>query len=481
MDRAPSEPNDAASAAGGGVDPLLACGAVRQRVLEYLGGDSLANVSCVHLARCEAGNPSRLEHWPVTDLDRLLAAGSSIARSLYDTRSILVHLDVEYVNHDDPVHAFRSPEHAFALQQPLVTVTQELLTSWGIRPLHLLTGQGHHFVWRFKRGSELHRRFERLVPNAECVGDEQVFANLALVMEYLAHRIKQAAEPLSAVPVELTAMQVPPGASGQRELVSVDISEYGDPLDTRIIRVPFTRYLKPWRSGVAERCGLDPGVAPWITIPQFEMNLDEALRCRRDPLAVASLARRCPVTIPEGEIGTARLLDDYLRSPLRAFHQRFYEARHDPPEIWPETYARTPMGELPCCVSHVLTHPNDLLLKPAGMRLVTRCLLARGWHPRHIAGLVRSKFEDPVFGWGEAWRDYSPSFRADFYVRLVAGQLATGLDQLTDFNCKALQSTGFCWPGDPPCDLAPLREALARPATPAPPGPDPNPFPNQSI
>lgn len=478
MDRHHSDPAGAAPAPTTGDDALLAAGAVRQRVLEYLGGDSLADVSCVHLARCAAIDRARLERWPVTDLDRLLEAGSSIARSLYDTRSILVHLDVEYVNHDDPARAFTEPGRAFALQQPVVDVIQQLLTGWGIRPLHLLTGQGHHFVWSFARNSELHRRLERLVPNADCVGDEQVFANLALVMEHLAHRIKKAAAPLAALPVELTAVQVLPALAGQRELVSVDISEYGDPLDSRIIRVPFTHYLKPWRSGLAARHGIEHEIPPCITIPQFEMGIEQALRCRSDPSQVAALARRCSVAIPEAEHGTGRLLDDYLASPLRAFHQRFYETGHDPPARWHETYARTPTDDLPGCVRHVLNHPNDLLLKPSGIRLVTRCLLARGWHPRHIAGLVRSKFEDPVFGWGDCWHGYSPGFRADFYVRLAAGQLATGLDEMKDFNCPGQRSTGFCWPGDPPCDLGPLHDALAGPVPAPPPGPDPNPFPN---
>ena len=52
---------------------------------------------------------------------------------------------------------------------------------------------------------------------------------------------------------------------------------------------------------------------------------------------------------------------------------------------------------------------------------MTEALLAKGWHPRHIAGLIRSKFERD-YGWGERWVDYSPAMRADFYVRIFAGQ-----------------------------------------------------------
>jgi hypothetical protein len=96
------------------------------------------------------------------------------------------------------------------------------------------------------------------------------------------------------------------------------------------------------------------------------------------------------------------------------------------------------------------------------MRLATRCLLAKGWHPRHIAGLFRSKFEDPAYGWMGCWDGYSPAFRADFYVRLFAGQVAVELDRLADFHCNGLRAQGCCRESEPPCDLAPYHAALSQ-------------------
>lgn len=427
--------------------------AIRSRVIEFLGGRDLASATSVHLGLCDCPNPARIERRPLDELDHLLARGEGISRSLYDTHSILVHLDVEYVNHDAPAAAFTDPWRAYRLQEPLVSKIEELLSGWGIRPLHLLSGQGHHFVWRFPRGSELERRLKHLVPATGCEGSERIFANLALVMEYFAHRIKALAEPETAIPVEITASHVVPGESGQRELISIDISEYGDPLGSRTIRIPFTRYRKPWSSGIAKRHGVEEEIGPCVCIPLHEMDVMQALTLRQDAGGVLALARRCCMLIPEEGEGTGNLLDEYLASTLRAFHQRFYETDHDPPESWPHTYARTPLHDLPGCARHILTFPNDLLLKPSGMRLITRCLTGRGWHPRHIAGLIRSKFEDPVFQWGDIWRGYSPSMRADFYVRLYSGLLATGLDRLADFHCDAARSQGFCWPAEPPCEL----------------------------
>jgi hypothetical protein len=446
---------------GSGADFPLIEGAVRDRIVDFLGGRDLASATCAHLASCDSENPARLERWPVVELDRLLRGGGAIARSLYDSHSILVHLDIEYVNHDSPAEAFTNPWKAFRAQEPVVAKIEELLSGWGIRPLHLLTGQGHHFVWRFPRGSELERRLANLFPSAYKDGSEQVFANLALLMDYFAFRIKAESQSESALPVEITAIQVMPGALGQRELISIDISEYGDPLASRTIRIPFTRYLKPWSTGIARRLGLEDQIGPCICIPLHEIDVMQALKFRQDLRDVVDLAKRCCTLIPDEGEGTTRLLEDYLSSPARAFHQRFYETEPDSPELWPMTYARTPLHDLPGCVRQILQYPNDLLLKPAGMRLATRCLLGKGWHPRHIAGLFRSKFEDPSYGWMGCWDGYSPAFRADFYVRLFSGQIAVGLDQLGDFHCDGLRAQGFCWKGEPPCDLAPYRAALS--------------------
>ena len=49
--------------------------------------------------------------------------------------------------------------------------------------------------------------------------------------------------PSSRVPVELTALEVGRGERG-REMISLDVSQFGDPLDGRSTRVPYSRYLK---------------------------------------------------------------------------------------------------------------------------------------------------------------------------------------------------------------------------------------------
>jgi hypothetical protein len=228
-----------------------------------------------------------------------------------------------------------------------------------------------------------------------------------------------------------------------------------------MIRLPFTNYLKPWVNAMAHSPGVAGEFPHFWTIPLYEMNIRQALQVRHVKDEVLDLARRACVRIPEQSEGTMRLIESYCSSRLRLFHEFFYSARHDPKERWPETYGHTPLASLPPCARHVLEWPNDLLLKPAGIQLVCRCLLAAGWHPRHIAGLIRSKYEDPFFDWTVNWNDYEPGTRADFYTSVFTGLHATGLDRLVDFNCVSTQEKGFCFiPPGGGCSLVPSRQTL---------------------
>lgn len=436
--------------------------AVRCRLIEFLGGDTLEHATAAYVTQSDGCQFARSQLRPPGELDHFLSSELDVARSLADSKSLLLHLDIEYVNFDSPAEAFIDPWRTFDLQEPVVRVIETLLLQWGIRPLHLITGQGHHFVWRIARNSTVANQLTQLCPAQELLDGctervpppfcevidrdaQRAFAAISLLMEYLAHQVKAAASPLSKFPVTITAVHVGPCATKHREIISIDISEYGDPLHARMVRMPFTNYLKPWVSGLARSLGIDEQISTFRAIPLHEIDIRQAIKMRQVDKDVRDLARRACVRIPEQSAGTARLLADYLGSPLRQFHEYFYVDQHDAKERWHETYDRTPLDSLPPCARHLLVWPNDLLLKPAGIQLLTRCLLAEQWHPRHIAGLIRSKYENPAFNWGVSWSDYVPAIRADFYTRLFAGLHATGLDPLIDLNCTSTQAKGFCF------------------------------------
>ena len=452
---------------------------VLSRLIEFLGGDSLENATAVYITESDSCQFDRRQLRHPAELTHFLTRNLDIARSLADTKSLLFHLDIEYVNFDSPDEAYRDPERTFDLQEPVVRAIQALLLQWGIRPLHLITGQGHHFVWRIGQTSDLAARIATLCPTPELLDachlgcpeafraaidheSRRAFSAISLLMEYVAHRIKDAADSLSSLPVQITAVQVGPGATGKREIISIDISEYGDPLYTRMVRMPFTNYLKPCFNGFARSHGSEGEIASLRSIPLHEIDIRQALAARLTDESVLDLASRASVRIPDQTSGTARLLEDYLTSHLRVFHKYFYSEQHDAKERWHETYDRTPAECFPLCIRQIVDWPNGLLLKPAGMQLVTRCLLAAGWHPRHIAGFIRSKFENSAFNWGGVWENYVPALRADFYVRLFAGLHATGLDPLIDMNCVSTREKGFCVASPPgACSLNTIRQTLA--------------------
>lgn len=449
------------------MNSIYADPAVRQRLAEFLGGDTLEHATALFLTHPDGVGFEKRDMRPPAELDWFLERNLDVARSLADSASILLHLDVEYVNFDSPAEAYLDPWRSFDLQEPVARVIESLLVGWGIRPLHIITGQGHHFVWRVSWESPVAERIVELAPAPEIVEGcqarlppflfktiqpmaQRAFAGLSLIFQHVAQRVKELAAPRCAIPVEITAVHVGPGVTSRREIVSVDISEYGDPLQTRTIRAPFTNYLKPWVAGVAQKVA--SGAIPACrAIPLHEMDVRQAITLRQVDREVRDLARRACIKIPEESEGTERLLDSYLVSRLRHFHEYFYACQHDPPERWEETYGHTPLETLPHCARHVLTFPNDLLLKPAGMQLVTRALLARQWHPRHIAGLIRSKFENPSFNWGVDWKGYDAAARADFYTCVFAGLHATGVDRMVDFNCVSTREKGFCFPDPNGC------------------------------
>jgi hypothetical protein len=119
-------------------------------------------------------------------------------------------------------------------------------------------------------------------------------------------------------------------------------------------------------------------------------------------------------------------------------HEWFYSEEHDRPEDWPGTYDVMDLEVVPPSVRKILSEPNDLLQKPSSLRHLVRVLLALGWHPRHISGLVRSKYERD-YGWGNQWSYYDAGTRSDFYCRIFTDLILAGLDDLSNFELPALR------------------------------------------
>jgi hypothetical protein len=431
---------------------------VRARIREFVGATAVDDASCEFLTASDETASPPFETYSLGALNSLFEGGFEICRSLWDRDALIADFDIEYVNFDNPAEAFLEPERVFAIQQPVVEAIERLLREYGIEALHVLSGRGHHFIWRIKQNSAV---FEELAeigqvppslwaierelhpPNGSAVPIElaRAFAGLGLVMEFLAHRVKRTAAPLAKVPVELTAVEVGPSEHG-REMISIDISEYGDPLYSRTIRVPFSVYLKPWQQSWGFDADVLTSLEPLFVITLQEIDWHEGISTMRDPQLTVKLAGRATSKIPDATHGTGELLTHYWNSKLADFHAFFYSQEQHPAKLWPETYDREPLEILPACVRVALEQPNDLLLRPAYIRQLVRVMLALGWHPRHIAGLICSKYKRD-FGWTQ-FVAVDPATRADFYTRVFAGLFEAGTDDLVDFNCISAQEQGIC-------------------------------------
>jgi len=428
---------------------------VRKRMYEFLGGGDVKHATALYIAGTDGYSDYHVPS-PPTDLIEYLEGALEVDRSLWDTQSLIADIDLEYHNFDYPAAPWRDPARAFQLQQPVLEATLQILGRAGIAPLTLVSGRGFHLVWAIRRNSKAFGRLVRLghvppslmaryaqscAPNGSSVDPDLAcaFSGLGLIVEFVGHRVLEASMQTCTLPVQPAAIEVGPGIYG-REIISLDLSEYGDSLHTRHIRIPFSAYLKPrqfeWMFGEAEVRRL----LPIFEIPLSDLSPAEAITAMRDPGAVLEIAQHVSVTIPDQSEAMDQLLHHYEQSELAKFHDQFYMQLRKGASL---PNCSIPIPEAPPCAQSLLENPNDWLLKPAALQHVVRVLMAIGWSPSSIARRISASYSNDC-DWGNTWDRLEPCNRAIFYTRLFAGMIATGLDKLTDFNCVSHQEKGYC-------------------------------------
>jgi hypothetical protein len=440
---------------------------VRSRIAEYCGAtvEHPDEFSAEYLvgygeALLWEGQREAFVSVPKEGLPALFEKGLDIFRSNWDRTSTLGVIDIEYFNMDFAGETYLNPQRCFELLEPARRTIRHELLRFEIPFIEIMTGQGYHFTTRVVRNSAadaeliaLGRVDESLAGKyAHATGRRhryvsrshgQSFDGMGRMMEYLSHRILREAGPQSPVPIVTTDVAVGKGKRG-REALSIDLSMYGDPLYMRDVRVPFSSYQKHKVLRAKVGAEVANNIPVQTCFPTGELDIAHRLTMRRHFRMTAEWAASCgPMTIPAGNAGFLNLIDEYKRSRLYEFHRHFDSVEHDAWTSWPQTYDRFDLKTIPPCVAWCLQVPNPNLLKPTNLLALTRTLLTTGWHPKHIAGLVRSKFERN-HGWESGWAKYDAATRADFYVRLFAGQIATGLDQMVDHNCVSHREKGYC-------------------------------------
>lgn len=429
--------------------------AVRARVAEFLGAGPDGTPSAVFVAEPSPSVRRPFAPRPPEEIWSLLQRRHEAARSLWDRRALLADLDLEHVHFDLPWLPLLEPDRSAALLRPIVDELLAFLGVHAIQPLHVLTGRGHHFLWRVERDSrafrllaaigalspglaELYRRPQP--PSGDVVGLELGAAQhgLGKVLEFAGQEILRRAAPRLEIPASLAAVLPLPGPRGH-EMASLDLTAFGDPLHVRTVRVPFTAYRKAPRLGAAHA----DARRLVLSIPVVAGDERASREAMHDFGLARELAARADAAPPLASDGMEELVASYLGSSLRRFHDEFESTAEVASRAWPDAYERLDAGALPPCVRLLLEQPNDLLLRPAGLRLLVRTLHGLGWKPRHAARWIEAKLLQDR-GWIAGLHFHHAGVRAEFYARLFGGLLATGLDDRRDFTCEGAGAEGLC-------------------------------------
>ena len=441
---------------------------IQQRLAEYCGGQTIdpSTFTTEYLSGVgESFKSDRVseEYYFIPSRRsflKLLDSGVDIFRAVWDRSSTLGILDIEYFNLDYPAEAYFNPHRTFYLLEDICQRIEKIFRRFGIPYLQIMTGQGYHYSFRVSHDGKAHNQLAALgnvndslalkyaspkgrLPHSVPAQSARAFDAMGRLMEYVSHMVlSDMSTRTRGIPVVCTDLS--PG-NVSREAISIDLSMYGDPVYMRDIRCPFSTYQKHryQKEKFGERAAGE--IPPLAALPRStKYTLDDLIGIRADLGLSQDYARHAGARIPEASAGIQALIKSYISSRLFRFHSYFDSQQHDSPALWPKTYDSFDPNTLPCCVAHCLQWPNDNLLKPTNLQALTRVLLKIGWHPRHIAGLVRSRLEKD-FGLGSQWQMYDASVRADFYVRMFAGLIAAGIDTEADLDCLAHAEKGYCW------------------------------------
>jgi hypothetical protein len=451
--------------------------AVRARLREQCGERSGASATAAFIAGlCAPGAPPSWEHTvhqAPQQLDALCARGCDLARSLWDREHLLFFLELDYQNADAPAEPFVHPADVFLKLEPAYHAATRLFSDLSLNVRAMATGRGYHFLGQLPLDDPLVESLAAVLPDTPAwyagvegrrpegvtapLSERQARAaeGLGCLIEFAAHAILAGAT-ASEIPVVFNGTAVGLTGAAGRECVSIDFSHVGDPLDIRHVRMAFSTYqwhrLRPdiFGESVASR------THPLTVLPRPRRSLMQLLLGGRELGTARRIARRTRMTLPDARFGVEQLLARYRASSLAAFHRVFYRDRAETGPL-PDLN----LAELPPCVGACLRQPNDLLLKPAHIQHLVRALLSRGWKAAGIARLVEAHYEAD-HEWGDRWTArMNRRSRADFDVRVFAGLIATGLDQLVDFNCVSAQEKGLCPGSGCPHDLRVDRDRLA--------------------
>jgi hypothetical protein len=435
--------------------------AVRARISEFFGVRPDGSASATGAA--EYGGV-RWVHGPedaplprsVSDVVAVQSEGADVFRTLSDDGGALLVLDLDFVHPSDPGEHWRDPARCFVRIRHAHEAALTVFAHHGLQPLVLVNAAGYRYLARVRSGGALYGSLLALGgadgwAATSCLRGEGSDAAAAdrgagRLVEFLAHEVVRAARAAGLLPVGLG--DVPP--AGSDPFVRVDPCAYADAPDVVLLRSAFSSD----QTALVTRPGAP---VPFVVVlPSGGRDAVELLATRVDLARAAAYAETAAAAIPDVPESSG-LVRAYERSALAAFHR---EMDHAPLAA---DWARSPAGlfdpeSAAPCASAVLRYPAPRLLQPRHLRTVALTLWSTGWHPRTIAALVRSRYEEP-HDWGTHWLRRDPARTASFFVRLFCGAAACGLDD-GRFTCETQARHALCPAGGCGYDLGLLFRRL---------------------
>lgn len=345
---------------------------------------------------------------------------------------VLFNIDMEI--HTPYAKAADDDLSLFNRLEPARKILEDALLSYGIPHTCIMTGRGYHFVTQVM-GSSIF--MDHLVDAGWKIEDSvkgmldsnEMQDKLGFRMPHSAECAYKAITRLQQYLITKVIRRI--RHAGQR----VEISDRGGDcvvLDNTSqlrtshsgnVAVVASPYEKFYENGgrIMARLNRSHNRREWIFI-------NDGHHKRRYMDSTLRYLKHCVGYIPEGSDGLSRLLWDYKQSSLfNHLHNPMDHVHPEPPHTWGYTYRAHDYHYLKQWGIDVWqwTHdrnPVQNLLNPEILNGFIFALDRHGWHPRHIAGLLRSIYEDSRFNWGGFFFADNAERHANGWVEIILGQ-----------------------------------------------------------
>lgn len=358
-------------------------------------------------------------------------------------RSLMV-LDVEYYNKTYSGKAFTNMREVFEMVEPVYQTVSEALRRYGIDYIAVMTGRGYNFITSvphhspmmrqlIEMGGEIHPHLagkqehipyesKRDIPVPPA--SQKAFQAMGFLAHFLTTQTISEARRRSDVPVEISDI----GEEG----IAIDLTpHFVRSVDYTHFGSPGSLYAKPY---------LNPHIGEDITnsinmITRLVRSrsgdefgsLDHLVHARQHFWPAIDNLEQAGGLIPDGSGGLAKLAEEYVTSPLHAFHLAL-QKEGDEPDRWDTSYRNYDyfaevLGE---SFQRAIEDPEEILKPDALNHLLQNIYDHWGGSNDvlpHVMTWLQSMYEDPRMNMAGRWmRHATAAVHAQGWTSILLGQ-----------------------------------------------------------